>query len=144
VNAASTNRNALSHSRPRMQFRKRGKNLTRGFPLCTGFDDSALPMVSWDGQAQVQRAEKPNFLWACKGTLIVVFWTIHIAATPGNRPGTDGVGWVLVCLTCPIAFAGKHPLSFYLVPVVNAATFALVAAGVETTREHCHFHSISS
>ena len=72
-------------------------------------------------------------IWAGAGALVVVFWTLYISATmPAARAST----WTLACLTCPIAFARQYALSFYLVVVANAATYALVGAVVETMRGH--------
>jgi hypothetical protein len=70
-------------------------------------------------------------IWAGAGALVVVFWTLYIPAT---FPTPLGVVWTLVYLTCPIALARHHALSFYLVLLVNAATYALVGMVVETIR----------
>jgi len=87
-------------------------------------------------------------LWAAGGALVVVFWSIYILATIGtplqNPGGSHGVGWALICLTCPIALAGRHyPETIYFVLIVNAATYALVGGVVETMRRYFRVRSIS-
>jgi hypothetical protein len=44
--------------------------------------------------------------------------------------------WTLVDVTCPIALARHHALSFYFVLLMNAATYALVGTIVEAMRRH--------
>jgi hypothetical protein len=88
-------------------------------------------------------------IWATVGALVVVFWRIYIAATIGdpvlgNPLGAGGIGAALVCFTCPIALAGRHPMTFYQVLVVNAATYALAGVAVETARRHCRIRSASN
>lgn len=76
-------------------------------------------------------------IWAVAGLLVVVFWTLYIMATRQHPLGPYSVGRTLICLTCPIAFLGRdHALSIYLVLFVNAATYALVGAAVETARRY--------
>jgi len=72
-------------------------------------------------------------IWAAVGALVVVFWTLYISAT---APGARGTVWTLVYVTCPIALARQYALSFYLVLLANAATYALVGAVVEWMRGH--------
>jgi hypothetical protein len=81
-------------------------------------------------------------LWAAAGALVVVFWNFYISAKHANPLGAGGVGWALVCFTCPIALASHHALSFYQVLIANAATYALVGAVVETIRRYCRIRSI--
>jgi hypothetical protein len=64
--------------------------------------------------------------------------------THQNLLGAGGVGWALVCLTCPIALASHHALSIYLVLIANAATYALVGVVVETARRYYQIRSISN
>jgi uncharacterized BrkB/YihY/UPF0761 family membrane protein len=75
-------------------------------------------------------------LWAIAGALVVVFWAIYIHATYTNPLGRGGVGRALICITCPIALAGRHPMTFYVVLMVNAATYAVVGALVESARRY--------
>lgn len=72
-------------------------------------------------------------IWAGAGALVVVFWTLYISAT---GPSAHGTMWTLAYLTCPIALARQYALSFYVVLLVNAATYALVGAVVEAMRGH--------
>ena len=88
-------------------------------------------------------------IWAAAGALVVVLWLIYIQATIGtplqNPGGSHGVGWALICLTCPIALAGRrYPETFYFVLMVNAATYALVGVVVETTRRYYRIRSASN
>ena len=64
-------------------------------------------------------------IWTGVGALVVVFWDLYISATFANP---RGILRTLVDLTCPIALARHHALSFYFVLLVNAATYALVGA----------------
>lgn len=73
--------------------------------------------------------------WASAGALVVVFWTLYIFVT---APATGGIMWTLACLTCPIALARHHALSFVFVLITNAAMYALVGIVVQATREHFH------
>jgi hypothetical protein len=57
-------------------------------------------------------------------------------ATPANDLGNL---WILVYLTCPIAYLGRHyphPISLYSVLAVNIATYALIGTAVEILRQH--------
>ena len=69
-------------------------------------------------------------IWAGVGALVVVLWTLYIAATSSTPLGT--VGTLASYLTCPIALAHHYALSFDLVLLVNAATYALVGLLVES------------
>jgi hypothetical protein len=72
-------------------------------------------------------------IWTGVGALVVVLWTLYIAAT---SPTPLGIARTLTYLTCPIALVHRYPLSFYFVLLTNAATYALVGAVVETLRRH--------
>jgi hypothetical protein len=72
-------------------------------------------------------------IWAGIGALVVVAWDLYIAGAP---PTPLGGLWTLVDLTCPIALARHHALSFYFVLLMNAATYALVGMIVEAMRRH--------
>jgi hypothetical protein len=75
-------------------------------------------------------------IWATLGAFVVVVWTIYISATLSNPLGRGGVGRALIFLTCPIAMASRHPLTFYFVLITNAATYALAGIVVETMRRY--------
>ena len=70
-------------------------------------------------------------LWATAGALIDVLWGLYIAAAV---PSAHSPVWTLAYLTCPISLARQHPLSFYSVLFINAATYALFGAAVEALR----------
>lgn len=72
-------------------------------------------------------------IWTGLGALVVVFWTLYFSTT---SPTPLGIVRALAYLTCPIALAGHHSLSFYVVLLINAATYALVGMVVETMRRH--------
>ena len=69
-------------------------------------------------------------IWAGVGALIVVLWDLIFTMSPA----TPGSLRTLAHLTCPIALADRHPLSFNFVLVANAATYALIGAIVEVMR----------
>jgi hypothetical protein len=81
-------------------------------------------------------------IWSGLGALVVLVWRVYISVTLSNPLGTDGVGRVLVFLTCPIAIDSQHhPQGFYFVLLMNAATYALAGVVVETTRRYFHIRS---
>jgi hypothetical protein len=63
----------------------------------------------------------------------VVLWNLYIFET---SPAPLGPLWTLIDLTCPIALARHHALSFYFVLLTNAATYALIGTAVEGMRRH--------
>jgi hypothetical protein len=77
-------------------------------------------------------------IWASIGALVVTFWAFYAVATSPGPFAATGILPALVDLTCPIALARHHTLSFGLVLLGNAATYALVGAAVETIRRHSH------
>jgi hypothetical protein len=83
-------------------------------------------------------------IWAVVGALVVILWTLYIAATFTHPMAAGGMGRALVCLTCPIALAGRHPQSIYLVLIVNAATYALAGFVVEIARRYGQNRSTSN
>jgi hypothetical protein len=72
-------------------------------------------------------------LWASAGALIVVLWTLYISTT-STTPA--GIVRTLAYLSCPISLADQHALNFYVVLLLNAATYAMVGAVVETVRRY--------
>jgi hypothetical protein len=78
-------------------------------------------------------------IWASAGFLVAGFWALFALATfPSTNERMRDV-WALVCLTCPIAMAGRHhPMSLYEVLVANAAMYALVGLIVQTVRQQLH------
>lgn len=61
--------------------------------------------------------------WAGAGALVVVLWNLLISAV---APSASAAMWMLVDVTCPIALARHHALSFPVVLLANAATYAAV------------------
>lgn len=83
-------------------------------------------------------------IWAATGALVVYFWSMYILVTHQNLIRAGGAGWAILCVTCPIALAGRHPLSFFFVLAANAGTYALAGVIVETARRRYRIHSISN
>ena len=81
-------------------------------------------------------------IWACVGALVVMFWRFYLSATFPTP--VIGAARMLVNLTCPIALARHHAISFYSVLVVNAGTYALVGAVVEMMRRHKLLHGFQT
>ncbi len=78
-------------------------------------------------------------MWAGAGFLVAGFWALFAIATfPSTNERMWNV-WTLVCLTCPVAIAGRHhPISLYEVLAANAVTYALVGLILETLRHQLH------
>lgn len=78
-------------------------------------------------------------MWASAGFLAAGFWALFALATfPSTNERMRDV-WTLVCLTCPVAIAGRHyPIALYEVLVANAVTYALIGLIVETLRRQLH------
>jgi hypothetical protein len=70
-------------------------------------------------------------IWAGIGAFVALLWTLYmseVTATP------NGITRALIHLTCPVSLFGHYPISFYLVLLVNAATYALAGTVVEIMR----------
>jgi hypothetical protein len=78
-------------------------------------------------------------MWASAGFLVAGFWAVFAFVTfPSTNERLRDV-WTLVCLTCPVATAGRHyPISLYEVLVANAVTYALIGLIVEGLRHQLH------
>ena len=78
-------------------------------------------------------------IWTGAGFLIAGFWHFFAIATfPSTSERMRDV-WTLICLTCPVAIAGKHyPISVYEVLAANAVTYALIGVIVEPLRRQLH------
>ena len=70
---------------------------------------------------------------ACAGFLIAGFWALYFATTSPATPIEP-----LASITCPIALLSSYPLSIYSILFINAVTYSLVGAIVETLRQHLH------
>ncbi len=72
-------------------------------------------------------------VWTVSGALVVALQFVYLMAT--HAP-LHGLRLALICLTCPIALARHHPMSVYFVLLVNAATYTLIGALIETISQH--------
>jgi hypothetical protein len=76
--------------------------------------------------------------WAVVGLPVVVGWNAYILATFPEQITAQPLLWVLVKLTCPIAFASFYfhfGVGIYWVLLANAATYALLGLMLETLRK---------
>lgn len=76
-------------------------------------------------------------IWAAIGALAVAIWSACFLI---SHPDQHGTLMTLVCLTCPIAFARNHAMSIYFVFLVNAATYAIVGALIESVWRYFKSH----
>jgi len=78
-------------------------------------------------------------MWASAGFLAAGLWALFAFATfPSTNERMRDV-WALVCLTCPVAIAGRHyPIRLYEVLAANAVTYALIGLTVEKLRGQLH------
>lgn len=73
-------------------------------------------------------------IWAAAGAFVVAFWSIYFVLYT-THPSQFEVPWALVDLTIPVALVRHHThyaMSIYFVLLVNACTYALIGALVET------------
>jgi hypothetical protein len=83
-------------------------------------------------------------LWALVGFFVAVLWAIYAGFTRTFPLSLGNPIWPLVELTCPIAAASLH-LNFRVSLLgslaANAATYALIAASIETLHKRLlHSH----
>jgi hypothetical protein len=74
-------------------------------------------------------------LWATIGLITGGVWVAYAFATVPDYEQSSAANRVLVILayaTCPIVIAGPR---FYLVPLANAATYALLGLTLELIRK---------
>ena len=83
-------------------------------------------------------------IWAVAGAIVVASWALYFMTTHQNLRAEGGLGWAILCLTCPIAIEAHHRMSLYFVLVVNAATYGLVGLVVETIPCRYQVRSISN
>jgi hypothetical protein len=78
-------------------------------------------------------------MWASAGFLAAGLWALFACATsPSTNERLRDV-WTLVCLTCPVAIAGRHyPIRLYEALAANAVTYALIGLMVEKLRGRLH------
>lgn len=79
--------------------------------------------------------QRAVMVWAGAGALVVVLWNLLISAV---APSASGAMWMLVDITCPIALARHHALSFPVVLLANAATYALAGLLVAWGQQRFH------
>jgi hypothetical protein len=77
-------------------------------------------------------------IWASVGFLIAYCWILFTFVTPPDQlilimrePFVEAVAFT----SCPIVFAGRNfPLHFWWVPLINAATYAVIGLIAEILR----------
>jgi len=76
-------------------------------------------------------------MWAGAGFLVAACWALYFAVRSKNDP-IEPIVNILGSLTQPIVLIGSYfhfGMSFYLVILANAATYALIGLIVETLRQ---------
>jgi hypothetical protein len=81
--------------------------------------------------------------WACAGLFVAGFWALYFAVSSPASP-IEPIASILTRITCPIALLNSYPLSIYSVLFINAATYALVGAIVETLRPRLKHHQLTN
>ena len=79
-------------------------------------------------------------MWASAGFLIAACWSLYFAMRSKDNP-IEPIVYTLGFLTQPVVLIGFYfhfGMSFYLVILANAATYALVGLIVETLRQRLH------
>ena len=79
-------------------------------------------------------------IWAGAGFLVAACWALYFAMRSKDNP-IEPIVYTLGVITQPVVLIGSHfhfGMSFYLVILANAATYALVGLIVETLRHRLH------
>ena len=79
-------------------------------------------------------------MWASAGFLVAACWALYFGMRSKDNP-IEPIVYILGSLTQPVALIGSYfhfGMSFYLVILANAATYALVGLIVETLRQRLH------
>ena len=79
-------------------------------------------------------------MWAGAGFLVAACWAFYFAIRSKDNP-IEPIVAILGSLTQPVVLIGSHfhfGMSFCLVILANAATYALVGLIVETLRQKLH------
>ena len=79
-------------------------------------------------------------MWASAGFLVAACWALYFAMRSKDNP-IEPIVYTLGSLTQPVVLIGSYfhfGMSFYLVILANAATYALVGLIVETLRQSVH------
>jgi hypothetical protein len=103
--------------------------------FCAGLQpDQFGGMIVAPGKGELMRLRIA--IWAGLGALVVAFWSLYFSSSHRHSAfaGHMGIVWTVLDVTCPVALFRQHPLSVYFVLLINAATYALAGAVVETLR----------
>ena len=79
-------------------------------------------------------------MWAGAGFLVAACWALYFAMR-GKDNAIEPIVYALGFLTQPVVLIGSYfhfGMSFYLVILANAVTYALVGLIVETLRQRLH------
>jgi hypothetical protein len=79
-------------------------------------------------------------MWAGAGFLVAAGWAVYFAMRSKDTP-IEPIVYALGYLTQPVVLVGSYfhfGMSFYLVILANAATYALVGLILETLRQRLH------
>jgi len=79
-------------------------------------------------------------MWAGAGVLVAACWALYFAMRSKDNP-IEPLVYALGSLTQPVVLIGSHfhfGMSFYLVILANAATYALIGLIVETLWQRLH------
>jgi hypothetical protein len=79
-------------------------------------------------------------MWASAGFLVAACWALYFAMRNKDNP-IEPIVYTLGSLTQPVVLIGSYfhfGMSFYLVILANASTYALVGLIVETLRQRLH------
>lgn len=79
-------------------------------------------------------------MWSGVGALVAAGWALYFGMRSKDNP-IEPLVYILGSLTQPVVFIGSYfhfGMSFYLVILANAATYALVGLIVETLRQRLH------
>ncbi len=79
-------------------------------------------------------------MWASAGFLVAACWALYFAMRSKDNP-IEPIVYTLGSLTQPVVLIGSYfhfGMSFHLVILANAATYALVSLILETLRQRLH------
>lgn len=79
-------------------------------------------------------------MWASAGFLVAACWALYFAMRSKDNP-VEPIVHTRLWLTQPVVLIGSHfhfGMSFYLVILANATTYALIGLIVETLRQRPH------
>lgn len=80
-------------------------------------------------------------MWGAAGFLVAAWWAVYIYVRGPEVPiRYEALTWMVVRITCPIAFLSSYPIPYYVTFVANAATYALIGLIVEMLRLRLHRH----